>query len=47
MLELIFQPFVDNRPMTVMAAEVTESLLSMQRLDALFGKARQEQYVIK
>ena len=45
MLDLIFQPFVDKSPITIMAAAALARLLSVERLDALFEKARQGQYV--
>jgi IS4 transposase len=45
MLDRIFQPFVNNSPITVMAAAAVARLLSVERLDALFEKARQGQYV--
>jgi hypothetical protein len=44
MLNPIFQPFVDQSPITVMAGAALARLLSAQRLDALFEKARQGQY---
>ena len=45
MLDRIFQPVVDRSPITVMAAAALARLLSAQRLDALFEKSRQGQYV--
>lgn len=45
MLEPIFQPFIDKSPITVMAAAAVARLLSAARLDALFERARQGQYV--
>jgi hypothetical protein len=44
MLDPIFQRFVDQSPITVMAGAALARLLSAQRLDALFEKARQGQY---
>lgn len=44
MLDPIFQRFVDQSPITVMAGAALARLLSDQRLDALFEKARQGQY---
>ena len=44
MLGPIFQRFVDQSPITVMAAAAIARLLSAERLDALFEKARRGQY---
>lgn len=45
MLSPIFDRFVDKSPITVMAAAAMARVLSATRLDALFEKARQDQYV--
>jgi hypothetical protein len=44
MLEAIFEPFVTQSPITVMAAAALARVLSPQRLDAVFENARQSQY---
>lgn len=44
MLDPIFQPFIDQSPISVMAAAAVARLLSPQRLDRLFDQARQGQY---
>lgn len=44
MLGQIFEPFINGSPITVMAGAALTRLLSVQRLDALFDKARQGQY---
>lgn len=43
-LESIFRPFVDKSPICVMAAGALSRLLSAERLDALFERARVGQY---
>jgi len=45
MLPDIFKPFVEGSPTTVMAAAAITRLLSAARLDSLFDKSRQGQYV--
>jgi IS4 transposase len=44
LLDQIFKPFVDQSPITVMAAAALTRLLSAERLDALFDKNRDSQY---
>jgi IS4 transposase len=44
MLDSIFRPFVDKSPICVMAAGAMSRLLSAERLDALFERARVGQY---
>ena len=44
MLDPIFQPFIQQSPITVMAGAALARLLSPQRLDRLFDQARQGQY---
>lgn len=45
MLEAIFDRFVDDSPITVMAEAAMARVLSAERLDALFDQACQGQYV--
>jgi len=45
MLNPIFDRFIDKSPITVMAAAAMARVLSAARLDALFERARQGQYV--
>src|SRR5215813_11157998 len=44
LLETIFAPFVQERPICVMARAVLERLLDAPRLDALFARTAQQQY---
>jgi IS4 transposase len=44
LLESIFAPFVQERPICVMARAVLERLLDAQRIDALFAHTAQQQY---
>lgn len=44
LLEKIFEPFIKERPICVMARSVLERLLNPDRLDALFEKVAQRQY---
>ena len=44
LLETIFAPFVQDRPICVMARAVLERLLDAPHLDALFARTAQQQY---
>jgi hypothetical protein len=44
MLDTVFAPFVQERPICVMARSVLERLLDAQRLDALFERTAEQQY---
>jgi IS4 transposase len=44
LLDTIFAPFVQQRPICVMARAVLERLLDAQRLDELFARNAQQQY---
>jgi hypothetical protein len=44
MLPKAFQPFLEQRPICVMAQAVLENLFQPQRLDALFERVAQRQY---
>jgi hypothetical protein len=44
LLETIFAPFVEERPICVMARGTLERLLDAQRLDTLFARTAQQQY---
>jgi hypothetical protein len=44
LLSEIFQPFVDEKPVCVMARAVLERLLAPSYLDALFARTAQQQY---
>jgi IS4 transposase len=44
LLEKIFAPFIQERPICVMARAVLERLLDAPRLDALFARTAQQQY---
>ena len=44
LLDTIFAPFVQQRPICVMARAVLERLLDAQRLDDLFSRNAQQQY---
>jgi hypothetical protein len=44
LLDTIFAPFVQERPICVMARAVLERLLDAQRLDALFARTAERQY---
>jgi len=43
-LDTIFAPFVQERPICVMARGVLERLLDAQRIDALFARTAEQQY---
>jgi hypothetical protein len=43
-LQNLFRPFVEQRPLCVMARGILERLLDPQRLDALFERTAQQQY---
>jgi len=47
MLPKAFQPFLEQRPICVMAQAVLENLFQPQRLDALFERVAQRQYTRK
>jgi hypothetical protein len=44
LLHRVFEPFLAQRPICVMARAVLENLLDPQRLDALFERTAQQQY---
>ena len=44
LLDTIFAPFVQERPICVMARAVLERLLDAQRIDALFARTAERQY---
>ena len=44
LLDRLFQPFVENRPVCVMARGVLERVLDPQRIDRLFADTAQRQY---
>lgn len=44
LLDRVFEPFLQKRPVCVMARAVLENLLDPQRLDELFERSRQRQY---
>lgn len=44
LLGKIFQPFVEKRPVCVLARGILERLLDPERLDALFARTAQQQY---
>jgi hypothetical protein len=44
LLDTIFAPFVQQRPICVMARAVLERLLDAQRLDDLFSRNAQQPY---
>jgi hypothetical protein len=44
LLEKVFEPFIKQRPICVMARSVLERLLNPERLDALFKRVAQRQY---
>jgi hypothetical protein len=43
-LHTLFQPFIEQKPLCVMARAILERLLDPQRLDALFEQTAQQQY---
>ena len=43
-LSELFQPFIEAKPVCVMARGILERLLEPQRLDALFARTAQRQY---
>lgn len=44
LLNQVFEPFLQRRPVCVMARAVLENLLDPQRIDELFERSRQRQY---
>jgi len=44
LLDRVFEPFLQKRPVCVMARAVLENLLDPERIDALFERSRQRQY---
>src|SRR5256885_7485177 len=44
LLDQVFAPFVQEKPICVMARAVLQRLLDPQRLDQLFARAAQRQY---
>ena len=44
LLDTLFDPFVQERPICVMARAVLERLLDTQRIDDLFAHTAQKQY---